>query len=92
MKTFKNKEIMKTFTLNPVNGRKSFYDKCRVETEDGMSYLYSYTTKVAHYNHETNKMTVEGYFSQTTSSHINAFLKYYGFDTCTKNELENYNN
>lgn len=81
---------MKTFELTPANGRKSFYNKCRVEEEFGISYLYSYNTKVAHYNHETNQMVVNGYFSQTTASHINAFLNYYGFDSCSKKELENY--
>lgn len=82
---------MTTFELTPVNGRKSFYNKCRVETDGNISYLISYTTKVAHYNHETNKMTVNGWFSSTTATHINAFLKYYGFDTCNKKQLENYN-
>jgi hypothetical protein len=83
---------MNTFELIPINGRKSFGGKCRVEEEYGISYLYSYDTKVAHYNHETNKMTVNGWYSSVTATHINAFLAYYGFDTCTKKELENYNN
>jgi hypothetical protein len=83
---------MKTFNLNPVNGRKSFYSKARVEEQDGISYLYSYNTKVAHYIHETNKMVVNGYYSTTTGTHINAFLDFYGFEVCTKKELENYNN
>lgn len=82
---------MNTFELTPVNNRKSFYGKCRVEVDNGISYLISYTTKVAHYNHETNKMTVNGYYSPTTATHINAFLSYYGFDTCNKKQLENYN-
>jgi hypothetical protein len=83
---------MKTFYLNPINGRKSFNNKARVEQEFEISYLYSYDTKVAHYNHDTNKMTVNGYYSLTTGIHINAFLDFYGFDNCTKKELENYNN
>lgn len=83
---------MKTFNLNTINGRESFNGKARVEEQDGISYLYSYNTKVAHYIHETNKMVVNGYYSATTATHINAFLDFYGFDTCTKKELENYNN
>jgi hypothetical protein len=75
--------------FNP-NGQK-FYGKAKVETEDSITYLYSYLTKVAHYNHETNRMTVNGYYTQTTAKHINAFLEYYGFDRCNKKELETYN-
>jgi len=35
-------------------------------------------------------MTVKGYFSATTARHINAFLKHFGFETCNKKQLENY--
>lgn len=80
---------MNTFELQPINGRKSFGGK--VKTEDNISYLYSYSTNVAEYNHTTNEMKVNGYYSQTTTSHINAFLDFYGFNVCTKKELENYN-
>jgi len=77
--------------LKPVNGRKSFGSKCRVETIDGvLSYLYSYNTKVAHYFHDTNKMVVYAYYSPTTLTHINSFLSYFGFDTCTKKQLEEF--
>lgn len=83
---------MKIFELTPINGRKSFNGKCRVEEEHGISYLYSFNTKVAHFEHANNKMVVNGYYSATTATHINAFLDYYGFETCTKEELLNYNN
>lgn len=82
---------MTTFELTPVNNRKSFYGKCRVEQENGVSYLRSYQTIVAEYNHETKKMVVNGYYSPTTASHVNAFLDHYGFATCNKKQLENYN-
>ena len=82
---------MQEFFLIPTNGKKSFNNKARVQTENGISYLYSYNTKVEHYNHETNKMTVIGWFSSTTATHINAFLNHYGFNNCTKKELLNYN-
>lgn len=82
---------MKTFQLTPVNGRKSFGGKCRVEIDGNIAYLYSYNIKVAHYNMETNKMVLNGYHSATTSTHQNAFLQYYGFDVCTKKQIENYN-
>jgi hypothetical protein len=81
-----------TFQLTPINGRKSFGGKCRVIEENGLSQLESYDTVVAEYNHRTNKMVIFKYYSATTATHINAFLSYYGFDTCTKKELENYNN
>jgi len=83
---------MKTFELDPINGKKSFYGKCKVIEENRISYLYSYDLLVAYYNDEKNTMKVNGYYSQTTASHINAFLNYYGFKTCTKKELKNYNN
>lgn len=82
---------MKTFELTPTNGRKSFYGKAIIEQDGNISYLYSYGTKVAHYNHETNKMIINGWYSRTTATHINAFLSCYGFDTLTKKEMLNYN-
>ena len=82
---------MKIFELTPTNGRKSFNGKARVIEENGVSKLLSYDTFVAEFNHAENKMKVNGYFSPTTATHINSFLNYYGFDTCSKKELENYN-
>lgn len=83
---------MKTFQLTPTNGRKSFYGKAAVVQNDNISVLMSYNTEVAQYDHNTNIMTVNGYYSTTTATHINAFLNYYGFDICSKEELETYNN
>lgn len=68
----------------------NFYGKATTETVNNVTYLYSYGTNVAHYNHNENKMTVNGWYSMTTAKHINAFLEYYGFDKCNKKELENY--
>lgn len=81
---------MKRFELQPIDGRKSFNNKCTVEQEGNISRLISFTTEVATYDHKTNKVDVKGYFSPTTARHINAFLQFYGFDTYTKKELENY--
>jgi len=86
---------MKTFKLLPIDGRKSLSNQHvnQYESEgETFSDLISYTTRVAYYNHTTNKMTVHGYYSPTTARHINAFLDFYGFNTCSKSELENYNN
>ena len=82
---------MQSFKLEPINGEKSFYGKAIVIAENNVSKLKSYDTIVAVYNHETNEMRVDGWHSETTARHINAFLNYYGFDTCSKKELENYN-
>lgn len=30
---------------------------------------------------------VNGYYSPTTLTHINAFLRHFGYDTCSKEEL-----
>lgn len=79
---------MRTFNLEPVNGRKSFGNKARVIEENGLSQLQSYNTIVAEYNHRDNTMRVFNYYSATTMTHINSFLSYYGFDTCSKKELE----
>lgn len=79
---------MKTFQLTPVNGRKSFNGKCRVIEENGISQLESYETIVAEYNPRTKELRVFGYYSSTTITHINAFLVYYGFQACSKSELE----
>jgi hypothetical protein len=80
---------MKTFYINKLaNNHVNEYTN---SDNDHYSDLISYTTRVASYNHKTNEMSVYGYFSQTTAKHINAFLEYYGFDTCNKKQLENYN-
>ena len=62
----------------------------RTETAYNITRLVSYNTEVANYNHDTNIMTVNGWYSQTTAKHINAFLEYYGFDKCNKQQLLNY--
>jgi len=87
---------MKTFDLKPIGNEKSFYGKAVVvehinSLAQVKSTLKSYNTTVAEYNHDTNEMKVFGYYSATTARHINAFLDFYGFDTCTKQELNNYN-
>lgn len=81
---------MKTFTLNP-SIQKSYYGKATViettENNERISRLQSYSTIVAEYNHHTNKMTVLGWFSETTANHINDFLELYGFDRCNKKTI-----
>ena len=84
----------KTFYLQPDNGRASFGKKCHVNeyTTDGEKFsdLISFGTRVASYNHNTNEMSVYGWYSNTTGTHINAFLEFYGFDKATKQEMQNW--
>lgn len=82
---------MKTFKLEPVN-QKSFYSKAIVTVDNDISTLKSYSTNVATYNHITNVISIKGYYSQTTAKHINAFLNYYGFDSLSKKEIQNFVN
>lgn len=79
----------KEFDLQPTNGRKSFYWKCKVIDDWEIAKLQSYSTIVAEYNHKENKMKVNGRYSVTTASHINSFLDYYWFDKATKKEMDN---
>lgn len=72
---------MKVFALKGTN------DKAIVVQSEGLSKLSSYDTEVAVYDHTNNKMTVNGWYSQTTMKHLNKFFEYYGFDCCTKQEL-----
>lgn len=83
---------METFILAPVNGRKSFYGKCQVINDGKIAKLKSYGTIVAEYNHKTKKMIVHGWYSNTTATHINAFLDYFGFPLSNKKEMENWAN
>ncbi len=78
---------MRKFELIPVNGRKSFNRKAYVIEENDISELHSYDTPVAQYNNRTKEIKVFGTYSDTTVTHINAFLSFYGFATCTKKEL-----
>jgi len=80
--------MTQTFQLDPVNGRKSFYGKCKVEDDGKVARLTSYATVVAAYDHEANKMVVYGWYSGTTASHINAFLVHFGYDTTNKRGMD----
>ena len=59
------------------DARKSFYRKARVVVEGKMRYLYSYSTKVASYNTETDELEIHGFYSQTTTRHIRDFIYQY---------------
>lgn len=82
---------MKETYLKPINdSRLSFYGKAVVllDEEKDISYLKSYDTIVAEYNHNENKISVYDWYSQTTARHVNEFLQFYGFDKMTKKEMQ----
>lgn len=69
---------MKTFTINPTDGRKSFYNKATViDHENGIFELKSYDTIVARITNGKFERLWSGY-SATTMRHINSFIDYFG--------------
>lgn len=71
---------MKKFYLNPIDGRKSFYNKCYVVIDGSTATLYSYDTKIMSYNTETKEVIKTNFYnySMTTKRHQKAFCAYYG--------------
>lgn len=69
------------------DARKSFYNKAKLYELNGVLYLVSYTTIVAKIF--KNYAQVFGWYSQTTSRHINEFLKQNDFKALSKKEMEN---
>ena len=67
--------------------RNSFYKKAQILTYNGILYLQSYDTIVAKI--ENGKAVVNGWYSQTTTRHINEFLRQNGFEAMSKKEMEN---
>ena len=88
MKKWKNPNLIE---LMPVDGRKSFYGKAAVLIErdsngNPVRYaLYSYKTLVAWFDVKSSQFvrTWNGY-SVTTMRHVNAFVRYLGFDAVGK--------
>lgn len=75
------KEPIKKFKLNPVDGQKSFYGKAVVEEySDGLKRLISYDTIVAEIDVDGNFRKIWNGFSTTTMKHINAFIEHYGIE------------
>lgn len=77
------------------SSQKSFYKKAWVEYDDeGNIYLISYSTNVAIIKDEaltdgkTREALIKGWYSMTTSKHINEFLLQHGFNAISKKELE----
>ena len=80
---------MKTiYKLKPMyTSQKSFYGKAKViEMQTGEIILQSYDTFVA--SIKEGKVTINGFYSNTTLRHIKEFLKQNGFEVGSKKELE----
>lgn len=72
---------IRSFELDPIDNRKSFYHKCRVfEREDGSKVLQSYNTYVCEIDPDGTFHKTWAYYSPTTMRHINAFLNFYGIE------------
>ena len=70
---------MKKFYIDPIDGRKSFYNKCIVtEQDNGEKVLTSYTTPVMKITTEGEPVRLWSGWSATTQRHIDAFLTFYG--------------
>lgn len=68
---------MRTFELQPTNGRKSFGGKATVIETDKEIQLQSYDTIVAQIDKATNEFTLNGKYSMTTNTHIKSFREFY---------------
>ena len=79
-----NEQILETQR----DSRKSFYGKAVLINEGNITKLRSYSTIVAEYDHTTNKVKINGWYSATTARHINEFLAHFGFDSMSKKEME----
>ena len=72
---------MTTYNLKPMDNRKSFYGKAKVEEQDdGSKVLYSYGTPVCGVTVSGRFFRAWGGYSATTMRHVNSFLQAEGMD------------
>lgn len=90
------KQLEYLYELKPqFDSAKSFYHKANIYRNDkGSIFLMSYETIVAEIRDATITETgnqqaiVFGWYSMTTSRHINEFLQQNGFNKMSKKEME----
>lgn len=90
------KQLEYLYKLQPqYDNAKSFYGKANVYRNDkGSIFLMSYETIVAEIKDATvtdtgeKQAIVYGWYSMTTSRHINEFLQQNGFNKMSKKEME----
>lgn len=76
-------KIVAEFVLLPIDGRKSFYGKCRVIETEQVLYLQSYDIIVCCWDKKRkifNKLWDD--YSVTTMRHINSFMHFIGLPSC----------
>ena len=79
---------MEIYELNATN-QKSYYGKALVLENKSTIKLQSYETIVAVLNKKTNVLKISGWYSMTTSKHINDFAKMCGYGKgLSKKEIE----
>lgn len=77
-------------TLKPYpTQQKSFYGKACLVQEGKTTFLRSYSTFVAEYNNETQELKVHGFYSNTTTRHIKAFIYFITGEFLSTKEIEN---
>ncbi len=69
--------------------QKSFYGKALIIQDGNLTILRSYETDVAQYNCDTQQLTVNGFYSPTTTRHIKAFVYLITGELLTTKEIEN---
>lgn len=82
------KKKMEIYELNATK-QKSYYGKALVIDEKDILKLQSYTTIVAYLDKKLNQLHVSGWYSMTTSKHVNDFAKMCGYEKgLSKKEIE----
>lgn len=80
---------MEIYELHATN-QKSYYGKALIIDEKNKLKLQSYTTIVAYFDKKLNHLHINGWYSMTTSKHINDFAKMCGYGKgLSKKEIEN---
>lgn len=69
--------------------QKSFNGKAKLVQLGRLTLLRSYDTFVAQYDQDIRKLTVNGFYSQTTIRHIKAFIYFITGEFLTTKEIEN---
>jgi len=84
---------MEILKLNPVDGKKSFYGKCKVSF-DGKEYkLYSYDTYICSYNVIDGILLLDSSYlldnrcSDTTKRHLDSFCRFVGVGVLSRKDL-----
>lgn len=70
------------------NQQKSFGGKALLIQSGNLTILRSYDSFVAQYDQNTQQLTVNGFYSQTTTRHIKAFVYYITGELLTTKEIE----